>query len=142
MKIIEVFKARGHPNIRAEHPSTLEITKDPFVTLRGDCIVAVKSEKAALDLSSEFKRLAASEGSLILLTLSVDGLSDTVEGYGSPNLSFTDPRSLVFRKSEYVCGRTVMVRANKAARDLDRRLIRALRDPESEVTVTLTVSIT
>ena len=28
-----IFKARGHPNVKATHPSTLEITKDDFLTL-------------------------------------------------------------------------------------------------------------
>ncbi|MFX0070300.1 MAG: DUF371 domain-containing protein, partial [Candidatus Hermodarchaeota archaeon] len=37
---------------------TLEITKDAHLTDRGDCIVAVKADKACLDLSKEFKEAA------------------------------------------------------------------------------------
>lgn len=128
MRAVEVFRARGHPNVRAEHSTTLEITRDDYLTPRGDCIVAVCSEKAASDLSGEFKRLARRSDCVVTLTLLVDGLEDRVVGRGSPGLTFTDPRSMVFRRSGYTCPRTVMVGADKAARDLDRELVRALRD--------------
>ena len=38
------FKAYGHPNITAKHKTTLEFTKDKELSLRGDCIVGVKSD--------------------------------------------------------------------------------------------------
>ncbi|RLF17024.1 MAG: DUF371 domain-containing protein, partial [Thermoprotei archaeon] len=40
MEIVEEIIAWGHPNIRALHRSTMEITKEPYVTPRGDCIIA------------------------------------------------------------------------------------------------------
>ncbi|MCB1032493.1 MAG: DUF371 domain-containing protein, partial [Acidobacteria bacterium] len=35
------FRARGHANLRATHHKTLEITRDPEISLRGTCIVGV-----------------------------------------------------------------------------------------------------
>ncbi|RLF12420.1 MAG: DUF371 domain-containing protein [Thermoprotei archaeon] len=135
MRTAEVFKARGHPNVKATHRSTLEITKDPYLSPRGDCIVAIAAEKAARDLSLEFKKLASREGSVITLMIEAEGLSDVVRGYGSAMMVFNDERSIVFRKSSYICGRTVMVKADKAAADLDRRLVELLKDPSVEVMV-------
>ncbi|MHA1410910.1 MAG: DUF371 domain-containing protein, partial [Candidatus Odinarchaeia archaeon] len=55
LEFYEEFKARGHENITATHPTTLEITKDMKLTPRGDCIIAVGSEKALFDFSDEIK---------------------------------------------------------------------------------------
>jgi hypothetical protein len=131
------FEARGHRNVRATHRSTLEVTKDPYLTPRGECIIAVASTKAASELPMEFKELARLNGCRIQLTIEAGGVVDTVAGYGSPALSFTDDRSMVFRRSSYVCPKTVMVRADKAAIDLDRRLIDALRNPSQLVKLRL-----
>ncbi|HIP58595.1 MAG TPA: DUF371 domain-containing protein, partial [Archaeoglobus profundus] len=35
----EVITAWGHPNITAKHRTTLEITKDEELSIRGDCII-------------------------------------------------------------------------------------------------------
>ena len=67
------FRAWGHPNIRATHPTTLEVTREPHLTLRGDCIVAVKAELAALSLPQTLKRLIQREGSTVILELEVGG---------------------------------------------------------------------
>ncbi|KUO85763.1 MAG: hypothetical protein AT709_05205 [Caldivirga sp. MG_3] len=49
---IDVVWARGHVNVMATHRNTLEITRDDYVTKRGDCIVACCADKAALDLNT------------------------------------------------------------------------------------------
>ena len=46
---------------------------------------------------------------------------------------------MVVRRSGFICPRTIAIRANKAARDLSRSLIKALRDPGTEVIVRLEV---
>jgi len=43
------------------------------------------------------------------------------------------------RKSSYVCSRTLAVKANKAAKDLSRRLVEELRNPRQKVQISLTV---
>ena len=140
---VEVVRARGHPNVRAEHPTTLEVTREEELTPRGDCIIAVGADKAARDLSEEFKRLARSEGATIIMTIEVPslGLREVITGRGHPGLTFDHPTDMVVRKSDYVCGRTVAIRADKAARDLSRELVRALRDPRMEVIIRLEVKL-
>jgi len=43
------------------------------------------------------------------------------------------------RKSGYVCGRTLAVKADKAASDLSRELVEKMQDPLHEIKITLMV---
>ncbi|MBC7111709.1 MAG: DUF371 domain-containing protein, partial [Methanothermobacter sp.] len=47
--------------------------------------------------------------------------------YGHPELTLDHPTDIVCRKSDYICSRTLMIRADKAACDLDENLVRDLR---------------
>ena len=38
---MEIVIARGHPNIRATHKTTLEVTKEKELSPRGDCIIGI-----------------------------------------------------------------------------------------------------
>ncbi len=140
---MEVVRARGHPNVRAEHPTTLEVTKEEELTPRGDCIIAVGADKGARDLSENFKRLVRTPGAVVLMAIEVPsaGLREVVRGFGHPALTLEHPTDIVVRRSDFVCGRTVAIRADKAARDLSRELVRALRDPGAEVIVRLEVRL-
>jgi hypothetical protein len=138
-RVIEKIEARGHPNVRANHKTTFEFTRDNFVTVKGDCILAVGASKAAADLSSSFKRLASSELARIIFIIEVDGIVDLAVGRGSKLLTFTDGRAIVARKSNYVCPKTVMINSNKAARDFTRVFIEHLRDPDAKVNITMIV---
>ena len=134
-----VFYARGHENVQSTHKTTFEVTKEATLTKQGDCIIAVESTKAARDLPPEFKEAARKEGARITVTVEADELKETVRAEGSPQLEFTHPTDLVVRKSDYVCGRTLAIKADKAASDLPRELVEKLKDPNQEVKVTLTV---
>ncbi len=139
MKITEIIEARGHKNVQSTHKTTLEITKGTTLTRRGNCIVAVAATKGAADLNSKFKKAARKEGAKITVTIRTDDLAEIVRASGSPQLSFTDPMDLVVRKSKYICGRTIAVRADKAANDLSRELVEKMRDPFQEVKITLQI---
>jgi hypothetical protein len=139
MERTEVITAYGHELIQSTHKTTFEITKDRLLTRRGDCIIAVNSDKAAVDLSQPFKEAARKPGSEITITIEAGGEKETVRAFGNPHLSFTHPADIVIRKSRYVCGRTVAVRADKAAGDLSRKLVEKLRNRNQIVKVTLTV---
>jgi hypothetical protein len=138
-KAIEVLYACGHENVQSSNKTTFEITKDPFLTKRGDCIIAVNSTKGAADLKSEFKEIAGSEGAKITITIEVDEEIETVNALGSRQLSFTHPTDLVVRKSNYICERTLAIRADKAAGDLSRKLVEKLRNPQKIAKITLIV---
>jgi len=137
MRVIEVFHAHGHKMVKATHPTTLEITKEENLTEKGDCIVAVGSTKGAVNLTEEFKKLAKNSQTRIILTLKVGNLKETIKGFGNPNLSFQHPTDLVVRKSNFTCSRTIMVKADKAAINLSRKLIQKLKNPKAKVIVKL-----
>jgi hypothetical protein len=48
---------------------------------------------------------------------------------------------MVIRTSGYECPRTLFVKADKAACDMPRALVRCLQDPNATVTVTLSVTV-
>ncbi len=123
------FQARGHENIRGTHRSTIEITTEPALTLRGDCIIGVGSTIALNDLPDKVKRLATMSDTVICLTLSVDDIVEVIEGRGGEGLTYTDSTCMVARKSSYKCGRTLMIKADRAAIDLNRDMIQVLQDP-------------
>ncbi len=131
--------AHGHPNISATHRSTLEVTKESDLTHSGDCIIAVGADKGARDLSGELKQLLRVEGSRISLFIRAGELEEVALGRGHPKLSPQNPTSMVFRKSAYLCDRTVMIQADKAARSLSHDLVDLLRLEETAVELILEV---
>jgi len=138
MKAIELISAHGHRNVQSTNKTTFEITKENHLTKRGDCIIAVGATKGAADLSQRFKAVARSQGARITIKIEVDGEEETITAWGNPRLLFTHPTDLVVRKSDYVCGRTLAIRANKAACDLSRKLVEKLRNPNQNVKIALT----
>ncbi len=134
-----VFSAHGHKNIQSTHKTTFEVTKEVALSKQGDCIIAVEATRAAVDLPLEFKEASRKEGARITITIEADELKETVNAKGSPQLQFTHLTDLVVRKSDYVCGRTLAIGADKAASDFSRKLVEKMRDPSQEVTVTLVV---
>ena len=139
MQLRETFKAWGHPNITASHRTTLMVTRELDVTLRGDCIVAVAAEKGLRDLDPRVKEAMRSRDARIRLILQADGLTFQVSGRGDPRLTFSHPTDMVTRRSSYVCYRTLMIGADKAANDLEPSLVRMLQRREQVVNITLVV---
>lgn len=141
MKLREVIIARGHENIRATHRSTLEITREAELSRRGDCIIAVSANKALTDLSLEFKRHLLNEKAEVTIHVEADGIVEVVKAFGSPKLILTHPTDIVIRKSDYVCARTLAIKADKAACDFSRRLVEKLKNSQQKVKIMLTVSV-
>jgi hypothetical protein len=141
LKVTEVIEAWGHVNIMSTHRTTFEITRESFVTKRGDCVVAVSATKSAGTLHPRFKEAAKKSKAKIVITIEADGVKETVEAKGSPRLTFTHPTDLVVRKSDYACRRTVAIRANKAAKDLPRKLIMKLQNPDQKIKIVLKVEV-
>jgi hypothetical protein len=123
----EVFYAWGHHNVKAMHRTTLEITREEHLTLRGDCIIAVNSEKSVSDLVPEVKQAIRHEGAKVMLMLRLLDVEEVISGHGSEKLLLTSPLSIVCRKSDYICPRTLMIRCDKAAIDVNRELVEYLR---------------
>jgi hypothetical protein len=137
MKAIEVLYARGHVNVQLTHKTTFQITKELFLSKRGDCVIAVGATKGATDLSPQFRETARHKKAQITVIIEIGNLEEVVKAQGNARLMFTHPNDLVVRKSRYVCGRTLAVNADKAACDFSRKLAERLQNPEQRVKVTL-----
>ncbi|WP_457619509.1 DUF371 domain-containing protein [Methanopyrus sp.] len=132
------LEARGHENVTGRHRSTFEVTKDPEIGPTADCIIGVRADTACADLPEDFK-LVLRRRARVEVILRAGGAEDRVVGVGHPKMTLRDGRSMVFRTSDYIDDRTVLVECDKAARDLSRDLIRALKDPETVLTVKMRV---
>ena len=137
----EVIFGFGHENIQATHKTTLEFTKDTHLSKKGDCIVAVATDKALADLTAEFKEKLRKPQAKLAITIEADGIKDQVKARGSEQLILNHRTDCVIRKSGYVCSRTLGVHADKAAQDLSRDLVKKLKNFEQEVKIILIVSI-
>jgi hypothetical protein len=115
------------------------VTKDWDVGPRGDCIIAVAADKAGPDLPLELKS-AIKAGRELLITLEVEGMVEKIRAKGHPLLTLDHPEDLVVRKSKFVCGRTLAVEADKAAADLGRKFVAALRNPANKLELKIEVS--
>jgi len=118
----------------------LEVTKDRDLTLRGDCIIGVRADKSVVDLSDDLKGFLRSGCAINVEIILPDyNLRDELIAYGDPRLTFRHETDVVIRKSDFVCDRTLAVRSNKSARDVDREIVELLRDPKTEIILVLTV---
>ena len=141
MKIVEILEARGHRNIVAENKATFEITKETHLSKKGDCIVGIRASKGACELSEEFKRLAKRENARITVIFQVGKNREVAIGRGSSQLTFKHPTDLVARRSTYTCGRTLMIKTDKAAADLSRHIIEKLKNKNQKMKIILIVDI-
>ncbi|MCS3900395.1 DUF371 domain-containing protein [Methanococcus voltae] len=126
------FKAMGHKNVKSTHKSTLELTKEDYLTPTGDCIVGINSTVAINDLQKEFKE-QLKQGKSLKITLKCKDketneiYEDTIISKGSKDLILNHNTDMVIRKSTYICPRTLSINANKSAKDLNRDLIDCLK---------------
>ena len=137
----ETFEARGHSNVRSTHKTTLMVTRDEELTIRGDCVVAVRAEKGPKNLDPKLKELIRNSETKVTLTMKVGDSSLNVVGWGHPRLSLSDPLDMVIRKSGYTCGRTLMIRADKAACDIPFAFIKLLQDVDQRIHMTIHAEI-
>lgn len=135
----EVIFAKGHRNVLATHPTTLEFTREDDLSRRGDCIIAVSADKAMPDLNAGFKEKLRRDNAKLTILIEAGGIAETVCASGSAHLTLEDPVEMIVRKSDYSCHRTLAVKADKAAADLSRDIIEKLKNPAQKVKVTLTI---
>ncbi|MBQ6220933.1 MAG: DUF371 domain-containing protein [Methanosphaera sp.] len=122
------FLAYGHKNVTSLHKSTFEITTDKDLTLKGDCIIGLNSDVTLNDFPAELKKEIQKDGSKIELILETENNNDVITGFGSSKLTLNHPSDMVCRKSDFTCSRTLMIKADKAARDLNVDLINDLKE--------------
>jgi len=136
--ICEEIDAKGHPLVSATHKTTFEITKDPHLTVAGDCIIGVAANKGIKDLNEEFQSMLAQDGAILKTSLICEEYEIVVTSHGSSMMSFAHETDLVWRRSNFVCGRTIGIQSDKTAVLLPRDLIAALKE-EAKLSVYLEV---
>jgi hypothetical protein len=141
MRIFEKIEAWGHPNVSANNRTTFEVTKEDRLTRRGDCIIAINASKGARDLNDEFKQFARQGNAKITLIIEAGQYREMANGRGDLRLTLSHPTDLVVRKSSYICDRTLMIEADKAAIDFSRDLVKKFQEPSQKVIITLIVEV-
>lgn len=140
MIAIDVVKAFGHKNVKATHRTTMEITKDNYLTPRGDCIIGIKANKGAKDLSEELKKLIRQNNSFVYIVLKVNDKIDIIKGKGDSRLTLENENKIIVRKSDFVSDATIAIKADKSARNIDREIIRDLQNEKTELTAFIIAS--
>ncbi len=127
MKARDVVRCRGSPTIRATHPSTFEVTRDRDLTPAGDCIIGICADKGASALDSRLKQVLVRDDAILITRLTAEDETVEVIAHGSSRFTLDHPTDLVWRRSTFVCGRTVGIGASHTARTLPRSLVTLLR---------------
>ena len=125
--------AFGHPRILSTHPTTIEITRSQNLTIRGDCVIGVKSSHGLGDFPDEIKRLLSNNSGRGRLEMRVRDQVVSIEGRGAKGLRFMDLNEIVVRRSGFVSERTLMVYSDKAALDIPRQMIKLLVEPGEKI---------
>jgi len=115
-----MFRVWGHPNITAKHKTTLEFTKEDYVSPKGDCIIGIR----ATFRLAELKRFIKANDS-VKITLRIGGLTEKILAKTNPD--FNDDKEMVIRLGEYASPRTFAIRADKASKHLNPEMIKVLR---------------
>jgi hypothetical protein len=84
--------ALGHKNVLATHKTTLEFTKDDYLTKKGDCILAINLDKIPKAMQGKIK---------------------------------------------IILKRTYATRANKASKDINKNIIKLLKNPKNKLKIQL-----
>lgn len=125
--ILETIYVYGHENIICTHNSTLEITKDKELSIKGNCILGIKSSKACADLNPNLKFLLK-QAKRFKILIRVGEICDYFYGYGHPDLTLLHKNDIVFRKSNFICDRTILIKCTKSSNELNRMLIEKLKN--------------
>ncbi|MCF2138905.1 MAG: DUF371 domain-containing protein [Candidatus Lokiarchaeota archaeon] len=132
--ILDKVVSYGHPNVQGTHSTTLEVTTEDFLTLRGTCIIGINATKSVADLSNDLQNLIQS-GKEIGVFLKSGVHWDHFIGFGDSRLSLTNKVSIVFRKSTFLSSRTVLIACSKSAQDINRKLIKNLQNPSNHLEI-------
>jgi uncharacterized protein len=139
MEAQEIIRARGHPLVLGTHPTTFEVTCEDHLTANGNCIIGIRADKGCAGLSPEFKEILAHEAAVLITRISSDGIVAEVRSRGSSQMMLNHPTDMVWRKSTFVCGRTIGIHSDVTAMTLPRELIQNLVLGK-EMIVTLTAT--
>jgi len=139
MEAQEQIRCRGHPLVLGTHPTTFEVTAEAHLTETGNCIIAIGADKGCAGLSAEFKTVLARNDAILSTRMECGGVVVEVSSRGSAQMALDHPTDMVWRRSTFVCGRTIGILSDAVAATLSRDLIRNLALGK-EMLVTLTAT--
>ena len=139
MTIIDTIEIMGHPFIQCIHKTTIELTKDNYLTKKGTCILGIKASKACYDLNPLLKK-KIKNGEKIDVIIKVDEISDSFCGYGNNKLTLLSKKDIVFRKSAFICDRTILINCTKSSNELSRSIIKRLVNPKKQFSILFKVN--
>lgn len=123
------FEIFGHENTTALHKTTLEFTKDEFLTPQGDCIIGVKS-------NYRNNKLLEFRGKRIEIKFIHDGqVLDSIVSYVPNIISLSRKSCIVIRKSDYIDNRTFATESDKSAKDINRKIIELLTHKDNSIQI-------
>ena len=129
----------GHPNIQSLHAKAIEITKEEYLTPRGDCIIGVRADKACAGLDEALKHRLRSNTAIVKIEVIVGTESFVITGVGDQRLNLLSPNDIVIRKTNFVCPRTMAIRCNKASLEVPRKMVKMLQDRDRKAVFRITV---
>jgi len=139
MTILETITAKGHPLIQCTHTTTIELTKDAHLTKNGTCILGIEASKACYDLNPPLKK-KITDGEKITVIIKAGNIIDSFYGFGHKNLTLLNNKDIVFRKSDFVCDRTILVNCSKSSSELDRNIIKKLTSSKERFSIIFKVN--
>lgn len=139
MEAHETIRCRGHPLVLATHPTTFEVTREDHLTENGNCIIGIAADKGCADLSPRFRQILASDDAVLVTRLECGGVCAGIVSRGSAAMRLDHPADMVWRRSTFVCGRTIGILSDTVAKTLPAELVRNLAEGK-EMLVSLTVT--
>jgi hypothetical protein len=127
MEATEVIRCHGHPLVSATHPTTFEVTMEEALTKNGHCIIGTASDKGAAGFLPYFREVLCHDDAELVTTLACGGIEVVVHSRGSSAMTLDHPTDLVWRKSRFVCGRTIGIASDHVAATLPKELLARLR---------------
>ncbi len=139
MEAQEIIYCRGHPLVSGNHPTTFEVTAESHLTSTGNCIIGIAADKGCAGLSAEFKKMLSHDDARLLTRLVCGGTETEIHSHGSSLFTLSHPTDLVWRRSTFVCGRTIGILSDRVAATLPDELIKNLV-AEKTMIVTMTAT--
>ena len=134
MKAQDIVYCRGHPLVLGSHPTTFEVTREDYLTKKGNCIIGIVADKGCSELSPAFKNVIAHDDAILITRLSCGGVTVEVKSRGSSLLTLDHPTDMVWRRSSFVCGRTIGIMTDYVAATLPKPLIMNLIEGKEMIT--------
>jgi uncharacterized protein len=136
MEALEIIRCHGHPLVLGTHPTTFEVTREDHLTRKGNCIIGIAADKGCAGLSPAFKAVLAHDDAHLITMLACHGEKVKIHSRGSALMLLDHPTDMVWRKSTFVCGRTIGIRSDYVALTFPKGLLQNLKaGKEMEVTL-------